>query len=91
MTDGYLLIDARSEELMAAQSVEGAIPYLPAASDNVLASVLEVWKPGILLIVFCDDSQCGKSRIVAGFLVDSGLEEVAVLEGGWDTLKEEEE
>lgn len=87
-TPEIIWIDARSEGSFAAGSLPGALHLNEEAWERGLSALLERWEPDRAVIVFCDDSGCGTSRVVAERLREElGLPEVYWFEGGWKELE----
>ena len=81
-------IDARPEGAFEAGSVSGALHLNEETWERGLSTLLETWEPDRPVIVFCDDSGCGTSRVVAERLREElGLPEVYWFEGGWKELE----
>jgi rhodanese-related sulfurtransferase len=89
-----LWVDARPDEEFAAGHVAGAIPLNEDRWDELLPQFLSVWTqaPGRKVIVYCSSHSCNLSRDVAVRLrkqTDPPMQNVFVLEGGWEEwLKE---
>ncbi len=85
---GIIWIDARSEGAFEEGSLSGALHVNEENWERGLSQLLERWEPGRPVIVFCDDSGCGTSRLVAERLREElGLPEVYWFEGGWEKLE----
>ncbi len=82
-------VDARSEAAFSGGHIPGAISLpLDGWADHVEA-VVNAWKPGVMVVVYCDAETCAASQSVARRLRDElGLEEVYVLAGGWQKWQE---
>ena len=82
-------VDARSEAAFSGGHIPGAILLpLDGWTDHVEA-LLGAWKPGVMVVVYCDAETCAASQSVARRLRDElGLEEVYVLAGGWRKWQE---
>jgi rhodanese-related sulfurtransferase len=79
-----LWIDARTEEEFANGQIPGAINMELASLDADLGDILQVWKPGTPIVVYCSSTSCDISREMARRLSDSGFEGVYYLHGGWE-------
>lgn len=83
-----LWIDARSDEAFERGHVPGAISLNDEAWDEKLFGVFDRYEPGDRLVVYCGSEACGLSQEVARRLrEESGINEVYVLQGGWDIWK----
>lgn len=85
-----LWIDARSREKYDAGHWPGAIHLNADEWDALVGDFLAAWSPSVNVVVYCDSRACGASEEVAARIrKDFGHEAVFVLEGGWESLKEE--
>jgi rhodanese-related sulfurtransferase len=83
-----LWVDARSAEAFAIDHIPGALPLTDEAWDDLLPSVLDAWQPGMKTVVYCDDSECRRSHVIAERLRNEvGIDNVFYLEGGWAAWK----
>ena len=83
-----LWIDARSAAAYAQGHAPGAILLNEDAWDEQLAAFVEVWRPGQMMVVYCNSASCGASRAVAGRLRrELGVTDVVVLQGGWSAWR----
>ena len=79
-----LWIDARSATVFAGGHVPGALSLNEAEWEQGLPAVVKAWRPGVKIVVYCDDRACEASQSVARRLRrELGLDEVPVLKGGW--------
>lgn len=80
-----LWIDARTAERFAAGHVAGAKQLELAEWNRQLPDVVAAWRPGLMVVVYCDAAGCDASRDVAARLrQELHLPEVYFLEGGWE-------
>lgn len=79
-----LWIDTRESAAFAAGHIPGAIRFDETAFSASLGTVMENWRPGRRLVVYCDSSACARSREIARHLREAGLDEVYYLHGGWE-------
>jgi rhodanese-related sulfurtransferase len=80
-----LWIDARPPAAFTERHVPDAVNLTPASWNSQLESVLQVWKPGMRVVVYCDGHGCEASYEVAARLkAELGFKNVHVLTGGWD-------
>ena len=87
---GVIWIDARSRGAFEAGTLPGAVHVNEENWERGLSQLLERWEPERVVIVFCDDSGCGTSRLLAERLREElDLPEVYWLEGGWEELEKE--
>jgi rhodanese-related sulfurtransferase len=89
LTGAVMWIDARPEEEFAAGHIPGAKLLSAEQWDSLLPQVLNAWTPGQKLIVYCSKQTCGASHEVARRLrEEANLENVFVLEGGWEAWRD---
>ncbi len=87
--DLALWIDARSQSEYDQQHIPGALPLNEDNWDALLAPILDTWRPGQLIVVYCSSQKCLSSHEVAKRLREQvGLSPVYVLKGGWEAWKE---
>ena len=85
LTGALMWIDARPDEEFAIGHIPGAKLLNAEHWDRLLPGVLNAWTPGQKLIVYCSKQNCGASDEVARRLrEEANLENVLVLEGGWE-------
>jgi len=84
---GVYFIDARTPEEFAAEHVKGAksVPYEAMFGD--LASAMKDYPKDAILIVYCGDPTCDKSKELAEALKSSGYANVAVIPEGMEGWK----
>ncbi|NDC74504.1 rhodanese-like domain-containing protein [bacterium] len=83
--DTALWIDARPETQYRAGRIGGALPLNEDDWNGQIQRVLEQWRPGRRVIVYCSSQQCQASHDVARRLREEmGMEEVYTLKGGWE-------
>jgi len=83
-----LWIDARHGPAYAAEHIPEAQPLDIDNWDAQIVEVIARWRPGMRVIVYCDDSACGSSRQVAAKLRrDYQFDDVWLLHGGWSAWK----
>jgi rhodanese-related sulfurtransferase len=84
---GALWVDARPDEQFAQEHFPGALLLNEDHFNQQLPAVLAAWSPQKKIVVYCSTKECGASRAIARRLHDEAdLEEVFVLEGGWEAL-----
>jgi rhodanese-related sulfurtransferase len=84
-----LWLDARSATKFSNEHVPGALPLTTAAWDQQLPVVLDTWKPGMKVVIYCDDAGCDASAQLARRLrEDVGLPDVYFLKGGWEAWRQ---
>lgn len=85
-----LWVDARGPAAFSKGHIAAAQNLTPAAWDSQVESVLQVWKPGMRVVVYCDGHGCEASHEVAARLkTELGFENVHVLTGGWDAWRKQ--
>lgn len=83
-----LWIDARGLGAYEAGHVQGALLLNEDHWQEQFAPVIERWKPGTMVLVYCDEAACTASRKVAERLrSDAGISPVYVLKGDWTAIK----
>jgi rhodanese-related sulfurtransferase len=83
-----LWVDARTPEVFARDHIPGAINLAPGTWDSQVESVLQVWNPGLRVVVYCDGHGCAASSDVAARLKSElDFKIVYVLAGGWDAWR----
>lgn len=83
MTEGGLLIDARSPELFAAGHIEGAISLPLVDIDDALADFIARIDPGQVIVTYCSGFGCPDSFDLGMRLIEEGYSDVRVFEGGY--------
>ena len=77
-------VDARPEAAFGRQHVPGALSLDEEHWEDLLPGFMAAWRPGVRVVVYCDDQQCGRSREVAERLRrEFQVDPVYVLKGGW--------
>jgi rhodanese-related sulfurtransferase len=85
-----LWVDARSETEYAAGHIPGAFLLNLDQWNQLLPSLLQVWEPDKIVVVYCSSLSCQASREVAEKLRDEvGLQSVFVLRGGWEAWRQQ--
>jgi rhodanese-related sulfurtransferase len=80
-----LWIDARSDDEFAREHIPDALLLNEDHFNEQLPTVLAAWSPGKRMVVYCSTKSCGASRAIAKRLHDEAdIEDVFVLEGGWE-------
>ncbi len=80
-----LWVDARSAKSFADDHVPGAVLLNEDEWDELLGALLEQWRPGVQVVVYCSSQACQASAAVAQRLREEvGLGDVYVLKGGWE-------
>lgn len=80
-----LWLDARGDKHFSPAHIPGAMSFDPANWDQRLAQLLERWRPGLKVVVYCDAAGCDTSRQLAARLRNEvGLPEIYFLRGGWE-------
>lgn len=83
-----LWVDARRDEEFAQEHFPGALLLNEDRFNEQLPSVLAAWSPQKKIVVYCSTKECGASRTIARRLHDeANIEDVFVLEGGWEALR----
>jgi rhodanese-related sulfurtransferase len=79
-----LFVDARTEAAYEHAHIPGAISLNVARWEEQLPALIKAWRPGMRMVVYCDDHRCDESQAVARRLRrDMGVNAVFVLKGGW--------
>lgn len=83
--DSVIWVDARPEAEFARAHIPGALLLNEDDWDARLMTFLTAWAPERKIVVYCSAQSCSASHAVAERLrKDAGLENVHVLEGGWE-------
>jgi rhodanese-related sulfurtransferase len=83
-----LWVDARSDKEYAREHFPNAISLNEDRFNEQLPAVLVAWSPGKRVVVYCSTQECGASRAIAQRLQrEANLDDVFVLEGGWEMLR----
>jgi rhodanese-related sulfurtransferase len=82
-----LWVDARPAGEYAREHIAGALPLNEDEWSELLPHVLEVWRPGQTIVVYCSSRSCDTSLHVAGRLRGFGVGPVFALHGGWEAWK----
>jgi rhodanese-related sulfurtransferase len=83
--DRALWVDARPEEEFEREHVPGAVLLNEDRFNELLPRMLENWSPDRTVVVYCSSQSCNASRDVARRLrKEAQLQNVLVLEGGWE-------
>ena len=84
-----LWLDARPRAEYEKEHVPGALLLNEKEWDGLVVQVLDRWKPGQWVVVYCSSSACKASHQVAAQLRELDMEPVYVLHGGWERWKKE--
>jgi rhodanese-related sulfurtransferase len=83
-----LWVDARTPEVFDRGHIPGARNLAPGTWDSQIELVLQAWKPGLRVVVYCDGHGCAASNEVAARLrSELDFKSVYVLTGGWDAWR----
>lgn len=86
--DNVLWVDARSDEEFAREHLPNALLLNEDHFNEQLPNVLAAWSPGKRIVIYCSTQSCGASRAIAKRLHDEAhIEDVFVLDGGWEALR----
>ena len=84
-----LWIDARRDAEFARAHIPGAIPLNEDRWDDLLPGLMDHWKTGQRIVVYCSSLSCKTSHDVARRLrEDANLPNVFVLQGGWEAWRD---
>jgi len=82
-----LWLDARSRAAFEQGHVDGALLLNEDHWEELFVPVIERWRPGLTIVVYCDSTGCQASRKVADRLrTEAGVEPVKVLHGDWSRM-----
>ncbi len=87
--ENAIWIDARPDEEFARDHVPGALSLNEDRWNELLPQFLAVWSPEKKIVVYCSSQSCNASREVAHRLRNQAqppMQNVFVLEGGWEEL-----
>jgi rhodanese-related sulfurtransferase len=86
--DGAVWVDARPDDEFAKDHVPGAFSLNEDRWNELLPQFLPNWSPGKRVVVYCSAESCNAARDVAKRLrEDAQLQNVFVLNGGWEEWK----
>ena len=84
-----VLVDARSRSDYDKHHLQGAILINEDHFNDQLINLLDVWKPGQMIVVYCEGGDCLASRAVAKRLRQAlGMDQAYYLKGGIDSWEE---
>lgn len=79
-----LWVDAREPAAFARAHVPGAVNLSETNWESGLPELLDAWRPGRALVVYCDGGECLASRQVAARIRrELEIDDVFVLDDGW--------
>ena len=81
--DAVIWVDARSRTAYEKSHIPNALSLNEDEWSASLVSVLDAWRPGQKVVIYCNKRQCESSHEVAKRLRETGIEPVYVLKGGW--------
>ncbi|GMV81303.1 MAG: hypothetical protein AMXMBFR7_24870 [Planctomycetota bacterium] len=84
---GVLLLDARSERLLAEGKVAGGFAVTPETLDEKLESLFPFLSGARLMVVVCDSGDCLSGDRLAAALDSRGFPDAQVFEGGWPAYR----
>lgn len=88
-TRPVLWVYARPAEAYRQSHIPGAVSLTEKAWEQQLPDLLVAWKPGTVILVYCDSPACGASQAVAQRLQrELTLPDVQVLKGGWTSWQQ---
>jgi rhodanese-related sulfurtransferase len=83
MTEGGVIVDARSPELFAAGHIEGAVSLPLVEIDAVLADFIARIDKERAVVTYCSGFGCPDSFDLGMRLIEEGYSDVRVFEGGY--------
>ena len=83
MTEGGLLVDARSAELFEAAHIEGAISLPLVDLDDHMADFTRRIHKDQVIVTYCSGFGCPDSFDLGMRLIETGYSDVRVFEGGY--------
>ena len=83
MTEGGLLVDARSAELFEAAHIEGAVSLPLVDLDDHMADFIRRIDKDRVIVTYCSGFGCPDSFDLGMQLVEAGYSDVRVFEGGY--------
>ncbi len=82
-------VDARSDDDYEKAHFEGAILLNEDRWEELIVGFLDAWSPDATTVIYCSSAACPRSHEVAARLKSElEIENVLVLEGGWEALVE---
>ncbi|MCK6471275.1 MAG: hypothetical protein L6R28_05975 [Planctomycetes bacterium] len=85
---GILMIDARSDELLAEGAPVGAVRMTPETLVEDLRQKKPLFDAARLLVIVCDSDKCPRGDDIAMQLMQFGYATVKVFDGGWPAYKD---
>lgn len=80
-----LWVDARGRTQWQQGHVPGSVAISEDEWDNGVFEILEHWKPGSVIIVYCESAGCASSKAIALRLQrELQFEHIYHLRGGWE-------
>ena len=84
-----LWVDARPEAEYQRQHAPGAVWLAEERWEQQLPEFLRAWRPGLRVVVYCNDTGCALSQSVARRLRrETSIDGIFVLKGGWTAWRE---
>jgi rhodanese-related sulfurtransferase len=80
-------IDARPEDAFQMAHIPGALNLNRTNWDQALPRFFEAYAPGRSVIVYCSPD-CTESEEIASRIRNLGLDQIRILEGGYEAWKE---
>jgi rhodanese-related sulfurtransferase len=85
MGENVIWVDARPSDEFGQSHIPGAISLNEDAWNELLPEFLGQWSPDKRVIVYCSAKSCNAAAEVARRLrEEAGLQDVFVLDGGWE-------
>jgi rhodanese-related sulfurtransferase len=89
MGENVMWVDARSSDEFGQSHIPGAISLNEDDWNELLPQFLGQWSPDKRVIVYCSAKTCNAAGEVARRLrEDAGLQDVFVLDGGWEAWQQ---
>lgn len=86
-----LWVDVRGDEPFNRGHIPRAISLDSSLWEARLGRLLEIWHPGLKIVVYCDAAGCDLSKQIAARLRDeAGLPDVFFLRGGWEAWQQQQ-
>jgi rhodanese-related sulfurtransferase len=80
-----LWLDARTAAAFDRGHIPGSLLLNEDRWEALVPAVVEAWRPGCTIVVYCDWGNCDSSRRVAGRLAsEMEWDHIYLLHGGWD-------
>jgi rhodanese-related sulfurtransferase len=81
---GFIIIDARNEDLFNAGKIGDAINIYPQGDEGKMMESVFSLSGDKAIVCYCDGGNCDLSHELAQVLIQSGYKRVFIYRGGWE-------